>query len=410
MFKPSPFKDAEKNPEPPERELIDYLGMTCAFIWFYRKIWIGVILMGGLAYLIYYLTVQEQNREIGESKPGPPKTQQPLVPQTEIGAVAKINTPAPASEPAEEAPAQTEKNKVAELLKNGSVSELIEESLDIRDNWGNQPAAIAFMLLRDRLQISKRLMEMEVTESQRTFANVSYVESLSILDSLNVKHQLSSTGIEDAIKELDNGFTQHPDPTIASKSQLAVVLSPANRYFNSGDLNYLREFETELKARLPGIATHPTSLERLCQIMISMKNKIGFEEETTQSAFTLLEQLQTIDDPKIIPTVKRYKEKLLFEHLEIESFVSRIEIDDNQSRAQVQELFTSLAANPDSSSRIFQVAVDSIKAYQAMKKYDDAAALFNWLKQISETIPNETNKNVMRDAMAKIEKNVLSVR
>ena len=86
------------------------------------------------------------------------------------------------------------------------------------------------------------------------------------------------------------------------------------------------------------------------------------------------------------------------------SFVDRIEIDDELARQQVQSFFETLAANPDSTSIIFQVASDTIKSFQDQKKYEDAEALMGWLLIIAKDIPVKANEEAVVRAVEQLRK------
>ncbi len=412
MLGRSPFKDAEKNPEPPERDATDYFLMTIGFIWFYRKIWIGAILIVGLWFIIQHFSTNKIDPVSIRSITGN-KQRITKLPSVDIDDVVAAETVSETPESSDtdtksgEQPAADKKavnSRITTLLKTGSPNELIQMSLDIRDQWPKASPTFAFMLNKDRRRIARKLMEMELTDSQVTFAILSYIESVSILDSINTQHQFKANGVSEALAELDETFATSEEPAVAAKSNLALLLAPANRFNASGDAGELEDFNSQLANRLPKIAIDPASIKRLCQIMLTLQSKPNHGHLVEPIANKLIGQLQSFDNPDLENIIKLYRQDVRFMRFDLVSFVDRIEIDDELARQQVQSFFETLAANPDSTSIIFQVASDTIKSFQDQKKYEDAEALMGWLLIIAKDIPVKANEEAVVRAVEQLRK------
>lgn len=402
MFRPPPFKDAEKNTEAPERNFGDHVVLTLNSIWFYRRLIGGLLAIVGLGFFISYLANKNENEEFSSS-PATSIPEQSALPQAEIGEITALESQLNEQtgfDSKEVIPDRANTtNEVANLIADGDVKSLIDESLRIRDAWRKQTPMIAYMLNADRLKISRRLMELETTQAQQDYTSIAYIESLSNMDSLNVQHKLNVSGIREAIQELDQTLVTSKSPAVCGMSHLALAIVPANEFYVTGDVQAIKQFDKELDQRLPHILSDRNSVERLCHVVLKLLDKYGFESETLPIAKKVSEALENNSNPEIEKLSFRFREAVLFQPIEPETFNNRIKINDQRSRDKVQRLYEILADHPDSSARYFQLAVNAIREYQSMSKFEDAAALAKWLREISSKIKDPKNRETMISAL-----------
>jgi len=268
------------------------------------------------------------------------------------------------------------------LLATGSVSQLIDESLNIRDRIGTNSSVVAFMLCSKRAKISRRLMEMELSPNQRVFALVSYIESISMIDSLNVQGQLHINGPRAALVEVGEKYCDHPDSNVRSKANLAMVLAPAYDFLVSGDPELLKQFQIELDAKVDHMINDRQAASRLLTTAVFVHDKVGFESLTWPIALDIVERFEKSTLPEIKILAANFRERLYFGSLDLNSLTDRINVDDARSRGDVQKFLDALAVNPDSRLEVYLVGVAVTKKYQELGRQDDAQAVVTRLRDI----------------------------
>ena len=427
MFRPKPFKDAEKNPEAPKLDSHRFFGLVFSFLWFYRRVFVGLILLVGLGFLIYRITTtSKEPDDLGSPVAlGPQRSLEPKIPKANLD-----------FEPANRQPTTTENigsndsasdllgsnsdgesgsetdlgveslnvdfNPIESLPEDATVDELIETSLGLRDSWGKATPSVGLMMCALRAKISRRLMEMEITESQHKFAAASYIESISLVDSLNVTSKMNIDGTREALLEIDETYSDDPDSTLSAKANLAMVLAPVYECMASKNPEFVEAINQEFNNRFEKIFADTYSTSRLAEVSLAMSKKPKIGDATQPFMTNFLRRLSESESSKIVTIGKLLKDRLLFEKFELKSLPSRL--DEPEMRSTVQEFFETLAANPDSASPIYQAAVTTIVRYQVMGKSEDATALINWLEEIASTITNEQKKQAVRLAIDKMRK------
>ncbi len=412
MFRRSPFKDAEVNPEPPRLDFQDRVGLAIAFLWFYHRVIVGAILLAGLGFWIYQTAkvANLQKPKLDEL----PSASLEFVPEKE-------STVAPASKPTPEAaddqsandqPSEDQPNPVTKrspsdldrLIETGPVSELIKESLDIRKKIGKNNSIIDFMLCSRRAKISRRLLEKELTPSQREFGMVSYIESISMLDSLNVQGQLNIDGPRAALIEVKDKYANHSNPNVKIKANLAILLAPAYDFLVSGDPELLRKFASEFDQRSDLVINDQHAANRLLNTALLVNDKVGTELLTWPVALSVLESFEKTTSPNVKKMAASIRERLYFGKLDLDTLVDRIKDADSRSSADVQKLFEALAVNPDSRPEIYTTAVAVIQQYQALDRQEVVEELVERLRETCATMTDDPQQQEVLASIAELEK------
>jgi hypothetical protein len=418
LFRRSPFKDAEVNPEPPQLDFQDRVRLTYAFLMFYHRIVIAVILLAGLGYWIYY--VADAPRDVAKSanleQPDPielPSASLEFSPKKETSSgVTSPATVDAAVDAAVDADNETASRKSAEpnsasdrLIATGTVSELIEEALNIRGKVGKNSSIVDFMWCSRRAKISRRLLEMELTPKQREFALVSYIESISMVDSLNVQGQLNVAGPREALMEVAAKYSDHPNPTVKTKVSLAITLVPAYDFLVSGQPELLEKFTAELERRADQLINDQPAAARLLTTAVFLNDKPGFETLTWPVALKVLQTFEKTTSPNVKQLVVSFRERLYFGKLDLDTLVDRIDVNDSRSRADVQKFYESLVVNPDSRPKIYATAVAVIQRYQELGRENDVQALIKWLRDICATMTDDQQRQEVLTAIDELEQN-----
>lgn len=433
MIRHRPFKNAEVNPEPPKRDFQDYVEIFFSVLWFHHKAIIGLILLTAVGIWIYRVAITP--REIGFSrkdnlsnrtrpddvpsaniefgKPNRPVQNDDTASDTDAKplAVDKIDEGSSSPTDGKDNPPDdsdetdsNEPNSVGEkrsrLLEQGTIDELIKESLRIYDIWGRSSPGVGVVLCSERAKISRRLLEMELSDAQRAFALTSYIESISLVDSLNVSSKMNLEGTREALLEIDEKYSNHPDPTINSKANLAMTLAPLYDFMATGELEHLRNFQDQFARRLPKIATDRASLARLADVTIAMNNKPGLGHTRIPVVQEFADRLDDLQTPSAKVVANSFRMRFLYDKFDPATIGIAATVNDPENQQRVRSFFKTLAANPQSDEMIYDAAIRAVVAYQSIGKLSEADRLLKLLHEASEKIPDEEYRQTIKNAIS----------
>lgn len=423
MFHPKPFKDAEVNPEPPSKDWQDYAELTFRFLWFYRRSIIGSGLVAALVVWGYLLATKPKVLERPPSATVVKKPAEEHRPSAnldfEIAAPSEPDPtpdadPAPDSVPeldplnhADEAPvtnaiSKAPLSRIEKLLASGTIDELIEESLRIHESWGNTQPSVGLVMCVERAKISRRLLEMNLNDSEQTFAVTSYIDSIGLIDSLNVLSKMEIVGTRAALLEIDEMYAGHPDPIVCAKANLILTLAPLNDFIATGDVARLKEFRKQFTERIELIAPDPLALTRLVDLIIGMRNKPGLPSERDKVIIESRNRLSELKSASSQRVANDFHQRLLFDQFELAGMANLVLQDDPVNRQQVQSFFLTLSQNPDSSLNIYQFAIDIISAHRRVGNVKDSDSLARWLEGIADGISKEADRKSVKDAISRV--------
>ena len=404
-----PFKDAETNPEAPKLDMRIIAGLTTGFLWFHRRAIIGILLFSGSIYWIYHSSQAKSEadkaavsapritstKDESKTDANPPeqvkeeKTEAKNIPNAKIG-LANSNPKNRVST----------KSELQRMLETGSVEELLEKSLSLREESKKVTPPMAYVIFSERLKISRRLLEMETKETEELYAISSYIESVSILDSLNIEGDLNIVGTEAAIDEVDQKFSNHPDAKIAARANLTVIIRPVYVCLATRDIDMLKIFRNRFDERMEKILADPVSSRRLAAVTLLLIDRLqGDVDETLALGKHILGIFEQNTNPEIKVIAGSFREKLYFGRLGLENILDRIKTDDEETRADVQNFFSAFADNPNCRLELVQLAFSIVQVYYAVDKRDDAKALLKWYQEIVDTMADGTRKSEVIEAV-----------
>lgn len=106
---------------------------------------------------------------------------------------------------------------------NQSTDQLRERSIKIHQTWGQEAPGIGVALCQERARISQHLLTRSLSEAQQIFATTSYIDSISLIDSLNVSSKMKIQDTRKSPLEIDQKYCSHNNRDIAAKANLAMV-------------------------------------------------------------------------------------------------------------------------------------------------------------------------------------------
>ncbi len=408
----------------------DHIELALSILWFHHKTIIAFILLTVVGIWVYRISttkkdVVEPNRRSEIKRPveddvptanldfGPPANG-----GTTTDAEVNPSNPKPDAAPSVPEKPSTDASKSVDtthdstpekhpktrdtLLETGSVDELIEASLKIRDEWGSAIPSIGLIMCSQRAKISRRLLEMELTESQRIFALTSYIESISLVDSLNVASNMNLPGTRDALLEIDKKYSQNPNSSVSVQANLAMTLAPLYDFINNGEMESLQQFQTQFNQRLGEIARDQGALNRLAEVSIAMYKKPELPEARQQVILDLMKQIFDLKTPSSQAVAEKFRERYLFDEFDFEALPGLVQFNDESTGRKVNSFFDTLEQNPDSTDTVFVVATQIVRSYRESGNTEQANVLMRRLDEITDKIPTEERRQTVKAAILRL--------
>ena len=292
------------------------------------------------------------------------------------------------------------------ILETGSAAELIEELLRLQEYPITSVPTINFSRLQRRSNIARRLLEMELSESQNTFAINELIENSLQLDAVNKSEKLNDDQTREKLIQIRDTYCDHEVSAIAAKASLAFPLIPLHNYFTTKDPADLEATADQFDLHGDKILRHPETTARLAKLVIDLLSDSGYSDRHRDLAIRFMTRLEKSEDKKIKRTALAVREQIYFSQSELGSLVERIEGGNTIARDHVQILFEGLDANPSSRLAIYQIAEDVIAEYQRLGHSQDAEALVDWLASINEKNENKKNRDDIAEACQKFKEDL----
>lgn len=396
----------------------DTLRFFAGLCWFHRKTFLGIVVLAGVGGWVYFLNAGKEVDDANATK----RLANEEIPSVKIGANPKQQIESESQSPAKPAismVAQDQNNKgengdaelksesekrtgVSDVMKRGGKQELIEYSLQLMSKWRqNRPsAATGSLMMSDRLRVAKKLMEMELTETERNYAIISYVESVSTLDSLNVQNRLGLEGTRDALVEVERLYCDHENAAIAGKANLALAMIPGYDFLVSNDEAQLQQFLREVEARSDKLFGESRAAAQLVEVCLGILRSSQYRPEVREVVVKIQKQLERAIGDEQPELCRNFTERIFFGELDVLALVAQIPNDDTQTRARVKLLFDGLKKAPGVRVEIYLTAAKCIRTYIQLRKYNDASDLLGHLETAARLNPNEADKAKVIEAIA----------
>lgn len=271
------------------------------------------------------------------------------------------------------------------LLKNGSAIELIDELLRLRSIPRSKSMAIMFALVEKRSRIARRLLELELSESQRVFAINELIEDALQLDATNKTGKLGKPSARENLILIRDTYSNHESAALGAKASLGFPLIPLHDFSVSKSESDLVAAGDQFELHADKIIRHPETTARFVQLLVDLFVETNYQDHRLRTlAIRVMKRLGKSENGEIIFITKALGEQIYFSEVELGSLVERIEGGNDLARNHVQAFFEALQANPSSRIEIYRIASEVIEEYERLGHHQDAAALVNWLAKINE--------------------------
>ena len=285
---------------------MDFIGLIFGFLFFHRRIIVGFFLLVGLGYFLIFGVHQ-----IPKYFPGrDPRRTKSIVDRGVVnngGASNLVAGPGDAKTPengaldsdatldkttrsdSDSVPnSSSEPNLIppsdfsglAHLLATGTQKELVDEVLRITTRAHQIGPTAAFVLFQDRQKIVQRMLEMELTETQRVFAKINLIESVSILDSLNSQLDFNVAGAGQELVACVGPLLDDPDTNISSLANLAMIVSPGAKLLHEGTVERLAELRAAIDLHFDRIAVNNKSLRKFNELIVEVSKLTSLKDQT----------------------------------------------------------------------------------------------------------------------------------
>ncbi len=294
--------------------------------------------------------------------------------------------------------------KKFDLLSDGSAAELVAELLRLGDVWPKQTDPVAYLTVSKQKEIAERLMEMEISKKRMKFATISYLESLSLMDSINTRSEL---GIEEArvnLTEETKRFLKNPDDDIRGLVYLVLTVSPGCDYLASRSAGDLKKFDDAIDAYFDQLSVSIKSCEKLAQLVTRVLISEVHEAETKRIATKTLNRLKTLaSTSKRELTLTSFEIQVHFAQLDLPTLVDRMSGVPAESAEEIRRFQKALQAYPNAGVTIYQFALDVIREQIRNEEFVKAREFYDLIKSISPSIENEQTREKLLDALSQFE-------
>ncbi len=405
---------------------MDFVGLVFGFLFFHRRIIIGFFLLVGLGYFLIFGVDQipkiqwasksiadrrdvnnggASNLGAGLDDPKTPKIETLDSNQT-VDKTAGANSdlvPNSSSEPNLIPP--SEFSGLSHLLATGTQKELVDEVLRITTRAHQIGPTAAFVLFQDRQKIVQRMLNMELTDSQRVFAKINLIESVSILDSLNSQLDFNVDGATQELATCVGPFLDDPDPNISSLANLAMIVSPGAKLLHEGTVERLAELSAAIDTHFDKIAVNNKSLRKFSELIVEVSKLSSLKDQTPAFVDDTLRRYDGLTADGAQLEKKLLQQTLYFSRVDLGEIVFQMNRSSGDAKAAIDALYSGLELYPDVGIEIYQTALDVIREYLRQDDRENARTLIDKLEQ--HVLPhhaNEKNRALINQALQELKK------
>jgi len=298
---------------------------------------------------------------------------------------------------------EPEQTKAApDIIDTGSPNELVEELFNLRfKKTGSLP--VNFMTGQRRLKIARRMLEMEISDTQKIFAINDLIEVSLQQDALNMSGNLESRGVRENLIAVRDAYCNHENAAIGAKASLGFPLIPLHNYFVSKEESELDVAADQFDLHYEKLVRHPETIARYVKLVCDLYVESDFSPPHRELAARIMKRLKGSENEGIQNVARLIQEQIYFASSDLISLVERIEGGNSMARNHVQALFEGLDANPSTRTEIYAIAVNVIGEYSKLGKDEDAAALKKWLVTINGKNESEEDRKEVEKMIADLE-------
>ena len=289
------------------------------------------------------------------------------------------------------------------LLVNGTVDELTQKIINLSDAWPGKSSSVVFLVNKRRAVLARHLLGMEVDKYQKIFALSEYIESVVVLDQTACEKKYDSPEVRTALLEVIEKYQEHPIPVIRAKASLAKLSIPLHDYSRDKNPEKLDNFVSLVDEFAGRVFEDKSSAARLCGVVMQLRRLRDWDGGGLPYCAILLKKMEESEDPEIQNMTTNFRERAYFEHLEINDLVARMNQEDKQVVAAIDEYFRAIDTNPGVRNEFFQVAVLIISKHKHLEQKEEFGSLLKRLATTAEKVSSEELKSGILKAIDKLE-------
>lgn len=381
----------------PKSSIGDGVRFAFAFCWFHRRYFVGALLVAGVSWLIFYLSQTRVDDNIKEET----SSTKSQIPTTQIDTAA-LNDPERTSSPISQ--------ELRNLSTNGSKQELIDSVIRSENIVIGRRSEATAIILSDRLKALQKLMTLELNDSEREFAVIAYIETLTILEWTNRESNLGLPNTRAALDEAIQIYEQDDNPFVASRANLADVIITGVEFLVSKTDANLDAFKQRYQTRKSAMMNDHGALMKLGEFIIIVTDLKDPESNSFQFAKQVIAELYRSPNPKTRTLAQRTEEKLYFGLIEFRTILERIAIDDRETRAEVNLLFDNLQVVTRTQPMAYSSAASCVRAYCRAGKPDVAEPLNEKLRLAAQRIEDNATQASVIQFCDLLDKEIAAVR
>ena len=289
------------------------------------------------------------------------------------------------------------------ILHEGSVDQLVETILLLRDSWKRNTAPAAFLMNQRRATLAERLMELDVDQTKQVFALSEYIESIIDLDFLASREHLETRSVRVSLEAIVQKYKEHESLPVRSKAALASLSIPLHDFLRSRKTLHLDNFLSDLEKSGGAVLEDRYACDRLCGSIGWLRKVQECDGTVLPYCLALLKKMRESGNPEVQNLARVFSGYIYFGHLEIHDLVSRLEQGDQEVLPLIQQFFRGIDANPNCRVVIYKIAIGLIKKNKNLEQREEFESRMKCLSRITEKLDSDEVKSELLKAIEELE-------
>ncbi len=276
------------------------------------------------------------------------------------------------------------------IMKSTDPEVLISELLRVSNQGLNEVNnAMLLVLSGQRAQIASRLLELELTQTQRRLAVESLIESMLVKIMVGSESGKRFEALEEEFSELTEMLTQDEDPAIASRVAMLWIIRDFMFFNETPNAENFEKLNRSLDEHFDSMQGRPKSVEPVTRILLLAK-QINFDQQSIEDMLQrYLKKMESIESEELKPLVDGFRVTLVFDRFKLNDIAERLLDLQPDVDADVDQMFDTLREFGNAPEAVYQLALDAIGQYRRRSRPERADELIQ--RYQNEVLPKIDN-------------------
>ncbi len=290
------------------------------------------------------------------------------------------------------------------VVASGTARELMNFADGLSKDLMSQPIPNLLNRLKQKKQIGQRLEELHEDELSYLYGLREQLDSLILLDTLNLSLSLNDKNIRSELFETATRLVDHEDIKIARSAQLGLSVSALRDYMqNPSDENY-QEFEQRVAANEENLMIDLPSVRGLQQIVILVD---ASERKDHVKQFKLLvgNILKKSSTLEIWSVGAGIHDQMILGNIDFREMNRQILSGDETAIKELGEIVDNIDASDNNVSAVpIAKVISLVESLQQIGKFELEKKYIDILRQTSLETEFVQNENLVADTLRDYEK------